>query len=398
MISVLSADKIISQNLKQFSSIVIPLKSAYFSCLREDIHADRDWPPCDKSLMDGIAILLSAYKSGVREFKIKGIQKAGIDTLTLRGKDCCTEIMTGAVVTKGTDCVIPIEKVVIKGRKAILEDNLKLSKFQCIKRKGSDSKKGKALLKVGNCLNPTQVAIAASVGKSKLRVTKKPRIAIISTGDEIVDIYQKCKPYQVRRSNSLFIHSALIKENLFEAEIFHLKDNKTVLLKEIKKILNNFDSLVLTGGVSAGKFDFIPGVLKELGVNELFHKVRQRPGKPFWFGVSKDKKGVFALPGNPVSSQVGTYRYVIPHLKQALGFTLKNTFAKLMESHTLNTDLTCFLPVRISPNKEGLLMAEIVKTGGSSDLMNLKNSDGFMEIPEKSRALKKGFVGKIYLW
>lgn len=398
MITVKEADNIISKNISSFGIAQVSLKKTHGRILREDILADRDLPPFDKALMDGITIKQSSFRNGIRDFKIEGIQAAGLAALKLKSSNGCFEIMTGAVIPKGCDCVIPIENVTFNNGTATVKHHYSPAIGQNIRRQGSDHKKGKRLLLKGTILLSPQIAIAASVGKTKIKVTEKPKIAIISTGDEIVPINKaNIKSFQIRQSNSLFIKSALDQTFLFDSIIFHFRDDKKLLLKEIARILKHFDALVLTGGVSMGKFDYVPEVLKKLGVRVLFHKVKQKPGKPFWFG-KKGRKIIFALPGNPVSTQVGTYRFVIPHLKKAVGMNDPQQFAILKNNFNLNTDFTFFLPVKIQSNSKAQLEATPVLTGGSGDFGSLAESDGFMELPSGQKIFKAGFISPIYRW
>ena len=399
MISVKQADQIISENIREFPIVEISLEKAVGAILQEDLKADRDLPPFNKSLMDGIAVKWAAWKSGVREFKITAIQAAGTPPVTIKRDNECAEIMTGAVLTRGADCVIPVECLTIKQNSAYLNDDVKLQPMLNIRPKGADHKKGVVLVEKGCILTPAKVATAAAIGKSKVKVSYQPRVAIISTGDEIVDIDADIKPYQVRKSNSYFIKSALDNTRLFNSSAFHFKDDRKILLRQIAAILDEFDVLVLTGGVSMGKFDYIPGVMEELGVKLLFHKVKQKPGRPFWFGKSKKHQPVFALPGNPVSTQVGIMRYVIPSLKTSLNLkNIPEEYAVLSRDYQPDTLLTFFLTVQLTYNKKGTLEAYPVATGGSGDFAGTAVCDGFMELPANLGLIKAGFSGKVYRW
>jgi len=399
MISVKQADRIIKNSLKKFSYEKVNLSNACNRVLQEDLKADRDLPAFDKSLMDGVAINTASLKKGAQDFVVQGIQAAGEDPIRLSSPKGCAEIMTGAPLPKGADCVIAIEKINFHNGKVSFSQQRQVQPYLNVRRQGSDYKRGEVLLKKGHLLNPSRIAIAAAIGKSKLKVSLKPKVAIISTGDEIVDINVKIKPYQSRKSNSYFLQAALEQTGLFQTTAFHFKDNKKLLLDKLKRILADYGVIVLTGGVSMGKFDFVPQVLQELGVKVLFHKVKQKPGKPFWFGLTKDHRPVFALPGNPVSTQVMAIRYVLPSLKRALGVAEMNEeFAVMTKDFNTKTDFTFFLPVIITNNKKGVNLAKAVITGGSGDFASLGRSDGFVELPAKNRKIQSGYVAKLYRW
>ncbi len=399
MITVHEADKIIQDNLKKYTVVDVAFKSAFGRILREDIRADRDYPPFNKALMDGIAVKTKEYLAKIRKFDILGTVAAGEAPGVFKKENSCVEIMTGAVVPKEYDCVIPIEEVTLENKTAFLKDGLDLKPFQSIRQKGADIKKNVILLSCGCRLNSANLAAAASVGKASLKVSYQPKVAVVSTGDEIVPIDTPDVPfYQTRQSNSHFIDCALRETGLFEVTAFHLKDSKKILMKQIGALLERFDVLIFTGGVSMGKFDFIPSVLEELGIQILFHKVKQKPGKPLLFGKNKKGQVVFALPGNPVSTYVGTYRYVIAHLKKALGAQEPKEYAQLTHDYEVKTDFTYFLPVKLKCTAKAQLEGVSVASGGSGDFASIAKSDGFMEIPANTFKIKEGFVGQIYRW
>ena len=398
MITVDQADRIIAQNLHDFPTIEKFILESYGCILREDILADRDLPPFHKSLMDGIAIKCSSFERGTRKFSIDGVQAAG-EAERQVSENGCVEIMTGAVVPAGCDVVIPIEQVHIEKGFAIVDGSSAFVPFQFIRRQGEDYKKGAKLLSAGCILNAPKLALAASVGHTQVKVSSVLKIAAISTGDELIAIdAAQIQSFQTRQSNVHFIKLSLERTGLFDVVIFHIRDNEKILKHDLEHILKSFDGVVLSGGVSMGKFDFVPKVLKELGVNILFHQVAQHPGKPFLFGKTKEGKPVFGLPGNPVSTQVCTARYVIRHLQNALGAKAVDEFAVLAESCSASTKLSIFQPVVIKCESNAQLTATPVKGGGSGDFASVATSDGFVEIPAGRESVERGFVAKLFRW
>ena len=400
MITVNEADKIITDNIKLLPAQLCSLSNCYGAVLRENIFADRDQPPFDKALVDGIAINFISWEKGTRQLQVEGTQAAGKSALRLKNKERgCIKIMTGAVVPKGCDCVVPVEMLNDYEGKEILNNATNLKIAQYIRPQASDCKKKTLLLKTGTQLLPPHIATAASVGKYKLKTSYQPKVAIISNGDELVDINKKfIKPFQIRKSNSYALDAILRETGLCRPKIFHFPDNKSLLTRGIKKILRHFDLLVLSGGVSMGEFDYIPQVLKELDVAVLFHKVAQKPGKPFWFGKNKKGKVVFALPGNPVSTQICAYRYVVPNLKRAAGLPVETPYAILDRGFISPTDLTYFLPVKINYNNDGSTTAAPAETGGSGDYAALTEADGFVELAAKQKKILKGQSVPFYPW
>jgi len=382
MISVRQAEHIISGAAKPFPIGSCAVKRACGRILREDITSDRDQPPFDKALMDGIAIVFAAWKKGERSFLLEGVIAAGQPGAGLKDRSHAVQIMTGAVVPKGCDCVIPIEQARINGGTAYLKEGIRPKPGQFIRRRGTDAKKGAVVLSKGMRLDPPRVGAAVSVGRQYVRVSKQPRVAVIATGDELVDIGRPIKTHQTRLSNSYSLQGLLVSSGLAKADIVHLPDDENILLANIRGILKKYDIVILSGGVSAGKFDYVPQVLKQLGVKVLFHKVAQKPGGPFWFGTTKTGKPVFALPGNPASTLVCAYRYVMPYLAKAAGAEVKKESIAVKGLPVLRSPLTRFLPV-----KDG----KVVPTGGSGDFAALAKAEGFIEYDANKRTLRPYF-------
>jgi molybdopterin molybdotransferase len=369
MISPSEAHRVILHQAKLFPIETIPLTKAVGRVLRENIISDRDQPPFNKSLVDGIGVAYDAWQKGQRTFHIEAIIPAGVAPKPLKDLTKCVRIMTGAVMPKGCDCVIPIEQIHLEGDTAQCKDWTMIKKNQSIRLQAADGKKGEILLKSGCRLWAPHIGIAASVGKVKIKVSALPKIAVISTGDELVDIQKPIKQYQTRLSNSYALQALLNQAQLGDVQIYHLRDNLQAMLKAIKVILSKSDILILSGGVSMGDFDYVPKVLNQLGVKQSFHKVSQKPGKPFWFGMAKTK-AVFALPGNPVSTQICAYRYVIPFLKKASGLEVKQEFIPVLDRVNIQSDLTHFLPVA---------QGRLIIINGSGDFASLAQADGFIE-------------------
>ncbi len=399
MTSVREAENLIQRNLPQYPAVSCPLVRSSGRTLRETIRSDRDWPPFDKSLVDGVAIRLSAYEKGLRRFHIQAIQPAGKPPTRLRKESYCIEIMTGAARPSGCDCVIPVENVQPEGSDILLPDGLKLRSMQFLRRKAADHRKGEVLFRPGAVLDPVRIAAAASVGKIRLKVTSLPRIAIIATGDELVSVEKHPTPYQVRMSNSYGVRAVLEGAGFPDVQLFHFRDDLQLLRRELRAILNKFDVLVLSGGVSMGKFDYVPRVLADLKVEKIFHKVAQRPGRPFWFGRSRLGRLVFALPGNPASTIVCAYRYVVPALKKAVGKKGRlDSHVVLGEGIGADPSLTLFLPVKIFQGTKGKTFVRQVEYGGSGDFGALGRGDGFVELAPRLRPYPRGTVVPLWLW
>lgn len=384
MITVEEAFARINANKIELPSTEVSLEEAVGKVLREPVYADRDFPPYHRVTMDGIAIRYEAYQAGEDTFLIEGIQLAGAPAQTLTNKDVCLEVMTGAILPRHADTVIRYEDVSITERRGKRYAHILAApkmRLQNVHQQGTDRRATDLLIPEGTVLSPAEIAVAATVGKSNLKVTEAPRVAIISTGDELVEVNQTPLPHQIRKSNSYMLQAAMREQGIL-ADVFHLVDDKSLLLEKLQQKLKKYDVLVLSGGVSKGKADFIPEVLQELGVQQLFYEVAQRPGKPFWFGKHAAGPVVFALPGNPVSTFVCYYKYVQPWLRSILGAAPTWSLqAHLTTEITFNPKLTYFLPVKLFVASTGIWRAQPVTIGGSGDFAGLLAADGFLELP-----------------
>lgn len=391
MITIQQATKIVLENKIALSTETVRLENVIGRQLREDLIADRPFPPFNRVAMDGIAIQFNNFENNQRTFPIVGIQAAGSPQLTITENGVCAEVMTGAMLPKGVDTVIRYEDVLIKNGQATIQIET-IKNGQNIHKKGTDRTQGEVLVKAGTIISPAEIGVAATVGQTELLVTKLPKVAIISTGDELVNISKTPEPYQIRSSN-VYTISSLLKQHQIEAELFHIVDNQEATIEKIEILLNSFDVLILSGGVSKGKFDYIPAALEALKVKKLFHRVRQKPGKPFWFGKNANNKVVFALPGNPASSFMCTNRYFLPWLRASMNVEPFNyQYVALAEDFTFKANLQYFLQVKINYNTNGQITAKPLAGRGSGDLANLADVDGFLELPAEQTEFKKGEV------
>lgn len=391
MISVENALQIILNASTNVGVEKIPFLHAMGRVLQEDIVADRDFPPFNRVTMDGIAINYKTFKKGQQKFNIAGIQAAGAIPMTLQDDSQCIEVMTGAVLPYNTDTVIRYEDIHIeKGVATLLIDEIK--QHQHIHFQGKDIALGNILISKNTVLGASEMGVLATVGKSKVKVSRLPKVMIISTGDELVAVDKVPKAHQIRRSNVFTIMSLLEKLKI-PSEEAHLTDNKEVLKKNIKTFLEAYDVLLFSGAVSKGKYDFLPAILEELGVAKKFHSVSQRPGKPFWFGATQTCT-IFAFPGNPVSTFVNCLVYFYPWYYKSVGVILPVETAILNEDVLFNPSLTYFLQVRLT-HQFGKLIATPISGNGSGDLASLINADGFIVLPTEPSVFKKGASFKV---
>jgi molybdopterin molybdotransferase len=394
MITVEEAWKIIEAEKRDYGTEKIPFEEASGRVLAEDIKADRDLPPFNRVAMDGIAISFESFEKGNRIFKIKATQGAGVETIDISKPDECIEIMTGAVAPESTDTIIRYEDLEIKSDTAkVLADKVK--KGQNIHFRGKDKKQGEVIVAAGKIISPAIISLAASVGKEHLLVKKLPKIVIISSGDELVRVHEQPLPYQIRSSNDYAIQ-AVLRTYGVQPALLHIPDDPDISFQQIQECLLRYDVILLSGGISMGKYDYIPVALEKLSVKKLFHKVLQKPGKPFWFGKHDNGALVFAFPGNPVSAFMCLQRYFLPWLEACLGISKPALMARLQNDFSFMSSLQYFLLVRLEFNELGQLIAFPVEGNGSGDFVQVAEANAFMELPMKENNFLKGQLLRVW--
>lgn len=378
MISVEEALAIVLSKPGTYGIQTVPLMDACNRFLGEDIFADRDSPPYDRVMMDGIAVDSSVPSlNETSNFFIENIQAAGDSKKILLDKNNCIEVMTGAILPAKTDTVIPYENIYIIDGRAYIKQPVIAKKY--IHFKGSDHKKSDLVLHKGKRLHAADIGLLAAVGVANVPVFTLPKTAIVATGNELVDVDTTPESHQVRMSNVYCLHAAL-KMEMIIADIFHINDDEATLFSQLSAIAEAYDVVLISGGVSKGKYDYVPGILNKLGVEKLFHHVAQRPGKPFWFGHHPGlRTHVFAFPGNPVSTFVCYHYYFRQWLFSSSGSQLQLPLIPLSDEISSGNILSQFIPVVL--NKDGDQVREL-SNNGSGDLFSLSVIDGFIFLPK----------------
>jgi len=395
MVTVEQAEKLILAEAKDFGTETIPFENALGRTLAEDIKADRDLPPFNRVTMDGISVSYAAIERGIQSFKIKATQAAGDTPIDIDHPDECIEIMTGASLPSSVDTIIPYEHINIKDGIAKITTP-GAQKGQNLHLKGADKKQGDIVAGKQQLITPALISVAASVGKTELLVKKLPRVVVISSGDELVNVDEQPSPIQIRKSNSYTI-KAVLRQYKLEADLLHIPDNPEITKGKLNYCIANYDIILMTGGISMGKFDYIPKALDEIGVKTIFHKVSQRPGKPFWFGKHENGVLVFAFPGNPVATFMCLHRYFLPWFNASQGLADKQPiYSVLGQSFTFKPDLQYFLQVKLSFSDKGQIIAEAIEGNGSGDFANLADTDAFIELPKGKDEFKQGEVFRIW--
>jgi molybdopterin molybdotransferase len=376
-----------------------PLEQCLGQTLRQDVYAERDNPPFDRVCMDGIAIDSAAFGRGVRRYTLQAMQPAGAPALRLSDPANAVEVTTGAILPRGTDCVIPLEEYELSSGVVSLKPEVRGNSYRNVQRRGEDSQPGVPMLKAGVRLGGPEIGVAASAGLAALLVTRQPRLMVISTGDELIEPGQPIDEHQVRRSNAYAVVAELRARGLEQVGNDHIADNERSLREHLTLHLAERDVLIVSGGISKGKFDLVPKVLKELGVEEVFHQVAQRPGMPMWFGVGPNGQLVFGLPGNPVSTLICLVRYVVPAIAAVMASPRTPPqpipLAAPVKFHRM---VTYFVPVAVQRGARGEPAALPRPPNGPGDFLALAGTDGFIELPPRAEPFPEGFIASLYRW
>jgi molybdopterin molybdotransferase len=389
MIDTKTAESLISESLCALEEIAeeIPFSEAINRRICEDVHADRDFPPFNRVMLDGIALKKKDISAG--KLKIKAKFSAGEKPEGKVENGTCFETATGAMLPEGADFVLQNElyekRTDESGEFFAFFEPDGIPKTSGIHLRGSDAKKGDMLISKGTFLQAGHIAILATVGKKTVRVRRLPEIIILATGDELYTGDGAPEAHQIRPSNPYVITAAIKK--FFPAapvRILILNDEKNDFENVLSGAKDKQLFFISSGAVSAGEKDFIPATLRECGFEIVFHKVKQRPGKPFLF-AAKEQIRFFGLPGNPASALIGTYRYILPALFKFSGHRDLGLKIPLAENFHFQPNLTLFLPCTIREGEACPLSAQ-----NSGDLIGTVPADGFLELPADKNDFQAG--------
>ena len=383
MIAFEKALGMVISSVKPLSTEHVTLLNALNSVLAEDIFSDIDMPPFDKSAMDGFACRLEDLKN---ELEIVDEIPAGTVPSKTIGRNQCARIMTGAVVPEGADFVL------MKEYAEMIDSN----KIRCTKEstkanicyKGEDVKKGDLVLKKGVRLAPSHIAILASVGQYHPQVYRLPLVAIISTGNELVEPNETPKPEQIRNSNSYQLVAQLMKTGIPSDYLGIVEDNEQAVHDIMVSALSKYDVMIISGGVSVGDYDFVPAVLNQLGARIIVHGMKVKPGKHLLVATLNEKT-IIGLPGNPVSSYVQFEVFVKQLLFKLMGSNHQPVVLTLPIAEDYSrkkTDQLFFIPVSFS--ETGTVLP--LEYHGSAHIHSITKAEGIMEIPVGISEIKKG--------
>ncbi len=386
MLSYKEAQHKITSFAHSFGTEKVLLDDALGRVIAEHVFADRDYPPFNRSAMDGYAIRAEDLQNGINQFYIVDTIYAGSTTEKDITRGQCYKIMTGAAVPISCDAVVRKEDAEQQeGSVSFLIDEIK--PFQNIARRGEDLKKGTLVLNKPIRCSAAITGLLASVGKDEILVESLPTVAIVTTGNEVILLGKEVNEVQIRNSNFYVLKALLKSWNINHSYHHHALDDPKEIFSCLEKALE-YDIVIINGGVSAGDADYVPSVLKELGVEQLFHKVAIRPGKPFWCG-QKEKTMVFALPGNPLSCLVTFTLFIRHYLESCFDLSSSLLLLPIAEDRKQRVKLDDFFPVQIKGEPSQF---HVVTFNGSGDIRLGFEANAFAVHPSDKTELKKGEI------
>jgi molybdopterin molybdotransferase len=390
MVTINQALTLIDNQVRQSQSEEVMLTKMVGRILAEPIYAPLDLPPFSQSAMDGYAINYSADHTS---YKVKGELAAGSsETFTLNSGEA-VRIFTGAPVPETANAVIMQENCTFQNNFITLKGEVKL--FQHIRNQGDQIKKNSLALESGTFLSPAVVGFISALGIESAKVYRKPKIAIIATGSELIKPGNVLSAGKIYESNSFMLQAAIDYYQVGDAEIFSVHDDLEATKIKLTQVMNHADFVLLSGGISAGEYDFVAQALNEIGVEGVFHKVRQKPGKPLYFGVDRNSHYVFALPGNPSAAMTSFLIYVLPALKKfaGAGFNgLQKISGKIQTAYKKQDDRAHLLKAFTDEHSVRIL------DGQNSDiLMSFTHANSIALIPEDVHTVDTDQTLEIFL-
>lgn len=400
MVSVSEALDIIAGHVRPVATELKPLNQVVGLCLARKVSADRDMPPANRSAMDGYAVRSVDIRRCPSDLQLTGEIAAGSPVSVRVKPGTCVRILTGANVPPGADTVVMVEETEEKGDVVTVLRTVKAGAN--IRLRGEEGRKGDLLLSPGTVLNASQIAVCAAVGRVTVRVHRRPRIAVLCTGEELKEVGERVGSHQLRDSNGPALCAAL--ESWGFRDVIHRTgpDNPRPLAAKLKRLADRCDVILLTGGVSVGKYDFVREAVECIGARVRFHRVAMKPGKPVLYATLPGNRHFLGLPGNPISAMVGFHEFALPLLRRMSGVdaeecrrSLRVPLASRLTAK--KRDVVQFMLAGLVCGKDGLKV-NAIESRGSADLIAGGRSDGVIVIRPHTSTLPEGASVEFHPW
>ena len=383
---------VISELLALLPACALPLDQALGHVLAEAVCADRDLPPADRSAMDGFAVRAADLEKAPVTLQVIGEVAAGSPAAPMVAPGTCARIFTGANVPPGADTVVMVEST-REDAQGQITFAVREGQGANILRRGENARQGSELVPAGRVLGAVHLGVCAAASRTEVRVIPKPRVAIITTGRELLDPGTEAGAHQERDSNGPMLAAALSASGFPVVFVARVSDDSEAIIRTLHDALAVADAVVLSGGVSVGAYDFVPSAVTAVGASTLVHGVAMKPGKPFLFALSPKGQPIFGLPGNPLSAATGLHEFVLPALRLAAGWP-EPTCRPLLRSHLL-------LAIANKPGRQRYVLATLTWTSSgpevtavpsqsSADLAAGARADGVIIVPANASGLDAG--------
>lgn len=376
MIPVQSADAHIRRRTAAVASVAMPLDEAHGRCLRQALVAQRPAPPFDRVMMDGFAVRAPAAPWEQRRFRISGVAPAGAEPPALDDPCGAIEVMTGAMLPPGTDCVTPVEHCRVIGKFVEIEPGRPLAPGQHVHRRGSEYQSGETILPSGVRLHAAHLALAASEGYAQIKANRDLSVGLVTTGDEIIAADAQRRPWEIFGTHAAAIAAAIDGAADVRFRATHVRDDLDAVAEAINSAAQEADALILCGAMSRGRKDFGIQAMRQCGFEVVFYRVAQRPGHPMALAC-RGATLLFGLPGNPLAVLCTLHRHVLPALDHLRGCAPDHPMrVSIAGALPALPHATRFVPCRVEQDRATLALPH-----NSGDLLCLAQSDGFVEIP-----------------
>ncbi len=391
--------RIVLEKVRPLQLVTRPLAEAVGYCLARDVRADRDLPPTDRSAMDGYAVRSGDVRLCPCRLELVGEVSAGSGARPTVRRGQCSGILTGAVVPPGTDAVVKVEET--READGFVNILRPARRGLNIRRRAENASKGTVVLPKGTVLGPAQIALAATVGLTTVKVRRMPIVAVLSTGQELRTAGQKVRPYQLRDANGPSLVAALGIAGCRDAVCRIVPDDPDVMVEELDAALAAHDVVVITGGVSVGKYDFVPQAIKRCGATVHFHGVAIKPGKPQLYATLRGNRHLFGLPGNPLSALAGFHLFVLPALRRLMGVDANRcrpfVYLPLTRGVRVTRKRTELILARLASGRGAKGLVPLTSRG-SADLISAAGADGVFLLPGDVKQIPKGALVEFIPW
>ncbi|MCP4228554.1 MAG: molybdopterin molybdotransferase MoeA [bacterium] len=399
LISPREAFSIVSTCVEPLANVSVNVDDALNYCLYENITSDRDIPPVNRSAMDGYAVRTSDLSEAPLELRLVGEVAAGSPEKPKVTEGACVRILTGANIPPGADAVAMVETTEDHGTEILFRTSVILG--ENILRQGEDAKKDETLLEKGSVLGPFQIAVCSSIGKTTVAAYKRPAVKIICTGKELRSAADDVADHEVRNTNGPALSAALRNWGFGVVDYITATDDLDKITSELHNAVRENDVVILTGGVSVGKYDFVRAAVEAVGGEIRFHGVLMKPGKPVLYATLPQNKHIFGLPGPPLSAATTFNEFALPAIRKLSGYPddriLPTLFVPLAEDLKSKGGRPRYFLSRLEFSPDGLAACP-VKSMSSADLVGGGRADGTIIVAAEDKSLAAGTIVEFRPW